>query len=61
MRMLALGAIIDRWMIVGEAEGDAVELPGAAIVVVAVAAIVVVVIGVVPVELVWRVGRDEAK
>lgn len=61
MRMLAFGAMIDRWMIVGEAEGDPVELPGAAAVVVEVVVMVVVVVVVVPVELVWRVGRDEAK
>jgi len=58
VRMLALGAMIDRWMIVGEAEGDAVELPGAVATVVVV--VVVIVVVVVPVESVWRVGREEA-
>lgn len=58
VRMLALGAMMDRWMIVGEAEGDAVELPGAVqgvdVVVVIVVVIVVDVAG--PAESVWRVG-----
>lgn len=51
---------MDRWIIVGEDEGDAVELSVVAVVVMVVVVVVVVaVVVVVPVELVWRRGRDE--